>query len=580
MKQIGRMLGALGISLCLMGLSGCSDAALGTDSLLRPPRATGDKAEIQNIIAKEAGGSYNLKYPQTGDNRSAIIMRNENTDNEYALALYATENDTRLNASIIALVNDEWTCIGTFSNNASGVDRVVFDDISGDKKEEILIGWTNHNTTHKTLTGYSLTTEGVFEMKVDETYDEMVLADIVGDMTNDIVMLSLSSQDSPASAMLLQYSEKDKRPIGKYSMEMDPDVIGFSNMIAGKVACNVELTDQTVRSTATGAKKTAVSEKSQSASSSDTESDTNVSVGTSDEETEPSVVSDGEESVIETDEDNDDLLTDSDTDHTEESVQKSELHEPEVSVRTNSGEEEPLPSGTESSETSTDVIYNPEDIKQLSKTGIVLDCSKNDKTYCTQMVYFDKLRNELIDPLFLPGKEKNYKLNPTNRVDPIFSRDINGDSVIDIPMITSMLASAAESGANVCNQTAWVNYSASENQFPLVYNTVMNSKDGYYFIMPNRWSENVTARSDPETREMSFYLWDSGKEQLADKLLTICRLTEQQWKENTDTDLFRIEVKDAGFNAVYAAKIFEIGEDQDQEMMITREEVQRLLILL
>ena len=90
----------------------------------------------------------------------------------------------------------------------------------------------------------------------------------------------------------------------------------------------------------------------------------------------------------------------------------------------------------------------------------------------------------------------------------------------------------------------------------------------------------MTARSDPETREMSFYLWDSGKEQLADKLLTICRLTEQQWKENTDTDLFRIEVKDAGFNAVYAAKIFEIGEDQDQEMMITREEVQRLLILL
>ena len=82
---------------CLAGillLGGCSDAAMNGGSLLRPPRATGDKAAIQDIIAAEAGGSYSLKYPQKGENRSAIILRNENTDHEYALALYATENDT------------------------------------------------------------------------------------------------------------------------------------------------------------------------------------------------------------------------------------------------------------------------------------------------------------------------------------------------------------------------------------------------------------------------------------------------------------------------------------------------------
>ena len=147
------------ILTCLTALSlllaGCSDAAFGTDSMLRPPRTTGSKAQIQEVLSREAGGSYTLKYPQNGDNRTAIMMRNENTDKEYALALYSVENETKIYASIIAYKNGAWECLDTFSNSSPGIDRVLFKDINGDKYDEIIIGWSLYNDYQKMLTGGS-----------------------------------------------------------------------------------------------------------------------------------------------------------------------------------------------------------------------------------------------------------------------------------------------------------------------------------------------------------------------------------------------------------------------------------------
>ena len=158
----------------LLALSGCSGFAADGDSLLHPPRPTGDKAAIQDIISREAGGTYNLKYPQKGVNRSAIILRNENTDNEYALALYSTENDSKLNVSIISYSNEQWKCLGTYTNNSSGVDRVLFCDINADKREEIVIGWTSYNSAHKSLTAYSFDKDEVYEMSIDEIGEDTI----------------------------------------------------------------------------------------------------------------------------------------------------------------------------------------------------------------------------------------------------------------------------------------------------------------------------------------------------------------------------------------------------------------------
>ena len=59
-------------------LQGCSFAGISDENLLQPPRATGVKAEIQNLLETTTKGDYKLKYPQSGENRSAIIMCSDN----------------------------------------------------------------------------------------------------------------------------------------------------------------------------------------------------------------------------------------------------------------------------------------------------------------------------------------------------------------------------------------------------------------------------------------------------------------------------------------------------------------------
>ena len=531
----------------LLSLSGCSRAAMGTDALLRPPRATGDKAAIQDIIESEAGGSYNLKYPQKGENRSAITMRNEDTENEYALALYSTENDTKLNVSVIVYDKKQWKCLGTYTNNASGVDRVMFYDINGDQKEEILIGWTSYNTSQKTLTAYLMDTDEVFEMSIDETYDELMVADITDDRSEDILLLSLSTQEKPSVATLLQYSDTDKRPVGKYSLELNSDVISFSNIVFGDVAVviNPDVKNTSSSARADNSKPAGEIENSKPGTSSPEPSAAQQS-----QEPEPSAAQQSQEPEPSAGQQSSEP----------EPSAGQQSSEPEPSAAQQSPEPEPSAQEPGNDESSDEETSKPDGSKvvvsgSLNRKGVILDCKRSDNTFCTQMIYYDSMNDELIDPLDRTSDTGTY-INPTIRTEAMFCRDIDDDGVIEVPIVSQMNASVDENGAFVCNLTAWSNYNASESKMNTVMNTVVNLKDGYYFSMPDRWVGTVTARSDPETRETSFYLWNTKTASIGDKLLTIYRYTEQQWNENKHAGLILLDISSGSSKAVYAGQLF------------------------
>ena len=547
----------------LLALSGCSGFAADGDSLLHPPRPTGDKAAIQDIISREAGGTYNLKYPQKGVNRSAIILRNENTDNEYALALYSTENDSKLNVSIISYSNEQWKCLGTYTNNSSGVDRVLFCDINADKREEIVIGWTSYNSAHKSLTAYSFDKDEVYEMSIDETYDDLAIVDMTNDATDDILLLSLSTQDTPSAATLLQYSDPDKRPVGKYSLELDSEVIAFSNIVVGDVAINTEIKPSEIKLTASGARSDTSGTESADESSAEGDASKDESADESDASKDESAA-EGDVSKDESADEGDDPEVSMTSDGA-----STETHEDAGTVDEQSAEE----SGTERKDIPKKFDANA----ILSKKGVVIDCKRSDNTFCTQMVYYDNLSDELIDPIVKRSEGGAY-VNPTMRTEAIFSRDINGDEIIEVPVSAPMNASTDENGAYVCNLTVWCNYNARERKSNVALNTVMNMKDGYYFVMPDRWLNTVTARSDAETREMTFYLWNSKTSSLGDKLLLISRYNEQQWKETDHSGRILLDIYSEKSNAVYAAVIYLTSADE--KLNITEKELQEAVLLI
>ena len=217
-------------------LSSCSPVS-SENNMLRPPRATGDKAEIQHIISQQAGGKYTFKYPQTGEYRSAITMKKEKAANEFALALYSPDNDTKINVCIISFIDSQWQCIGNFSNSGTGVDRVMFSDLNNDGTDEIIIGWTSYSNAQITLSAYSVA-DTAYEIAIEETYNNMIIEDVTGDDVSDIVLLSLSTLKNPSNFKVLQYSETEKKPVARYAIDLDPEIVSFANITCGNIAQN------------------------------------------------------------------------------------------------------------------------------------------------------------------------------------------------------------------------------------------------------------------------------------------------------------------------------------------------------
>lgn len=89
--KIKKLISALVLGSMLVGLSGCNITDFSAENLLRPPKAVGDEAEIEQLIAKTADSGYTLKYPKNGKFRSAIIMTDlDGNDSNEAVAFFAT----------------------------------------------------------------------------------------------------------------------------------------------------------------------------------------------------------------------------------------------------------------------------------------------------------------------------------------------------------------------------------------------------------------------------------------------------------------------------------------------------------
>ena len=128
-------------------LAGCASSGFDNSNLLRPPRTTGDKAKIQEIIEERAGGDYTLKYPNDGSYRSAIINKDlDGDETNEAIVFYkpsASDESTRI--LIIKNFDGTWKDIGDYAGGNTDVDKVEIGDVTGNGTLDIIVGWSDKN---------------------------------------------------------------------------------------------------------------------------------------------------------------------------------------------------------------------------------------------------------------------------------------------------------------------------------------------------------------------------------------------------------------------------------------------------
>lgn len=226
---------ALILVISVFCVSGCSANFVNGGNMMRPPRPTGDKADIQNIIETKAGAGFTFNYPQTGEYRSAITMEDLDNDGyDEAIALYSSGNEnSKLNLMFMTKDSGEWKSIGNFTNGASGVDRMLFADINGDSQKELLLGWTSLGSNEKKLTIYAYEDDFVREMTVDSTYTELAAADFDNDAKDEIILLTIANNDEDSFAKFFKYSTKEKRPMINSSVQLDSNLTRIINVTVG-----------------------------------------------------------------------------------------------------------------------------------------------------------------------------------------------------------------------------------------------------------------------------------------------------------------------------------------------------------
>ena len=62
-------------ALLAVALTGCSPLGLDAQTLMKPPKATGERQEIYSVLEEKANHQLTLRYPKAGEYRSAIVMK-------------------------------------------------------------------------------------------------------------------------------------------------------------------------------------------------------------------------------------------------------------------------------------------------------------------------------------------------------------------------------------------------------------------------------------------------------------------------------------------------------------------------
>ncbi len=225
-------------AVLVFSLSGCKTSfTMNTTELMRPPKATGGNAQIQELIDRHAGANYTLKYPQNGSNRTAITTVDLDSDEkEEAIAFYLPAGETQtIHLLIMKEIDGEWTVLGDHPSSSTMVDRLLFADLDGDGTKEIIVGYGSYNSLINTMSLYLLEGSMSVELASSYTYTDIKIANFTSQGKDEIMLLSLYTTEKSANAALITLNHTRNNLYTIAEAPMDDSVVAYSQLLTGNV---------------------------------------------------------------------------------------------------------------------------------------------------------------------------------------------------------------------------------------------------------------------------------------------------------------------------------------------------------
>lgn len=190
------------------------------------------------------------------------------------------------------------------------------------------------------------------------------------------------------------------------------------------------------------------------------------------------------------------------------------------------------------SENTTDVlqlIYG----KLSSTTAVYLDSYINTNTIVTEILKPETNGDTIVLTNITADNCNSDQIRGTVRSSSLISRDIDGDGIVEIPLNTVFKGYEDKPETEQINMTNW--YILENNMFVRKYSGYYSITDGYAFMIPEKWEDQVTVRS--ENDNIVFCKYDEKPENQTE-IMKICvagtEETDEIIQENKYSDYIRI----------------------------------------
>lgn len=130
---------------------------------------------------------------------------------------------------------------------------------------------------------------------------------------------------------------------------------------------------------------------------------------------------------------------------------------------------------------------------------------------------------EVLSPTMNEGLKQNLAQEETTvtiRPSSYNSMDIDGDGIIEIPA-TSFFPGYAEltETEQVVTMTNWLVY--ENNRLTRKYSGYYSINEGYSFMLPEKWIDKVTVKTDPLSEEIVFYKFENSLDESTEEIMRI-----------------------------------------------------------
>lgn len=175
--------------------SSCAPLNFNLDDLMRAPHLNEEQAQLLSALSRAIGVSVKnitLKYPASGDNRSAVLFQNLDIDPApEALVLYHTgDRDNESSFAILKKVAGTWRVAVDVPGMGSDIQKVDFASVRSDNKRDIVICWTMNNLQSNVISVYNFESSNLENVVTIEKADDYTVYDINNDGSDEILTVT------------------------------------------------------------------------------------------------------------------------------------------------------------------------------------------------------------------------------------------------------------------------------------------------------------------------------------------------------------------------------------------------------